>query len=84
MRDTMDKCTTSASPPVTAQTIIHDFVFKADMAYFEENLHELFVSFFANEDDLSAELKNSVVHTYMCLRELIKNVQIIETKIRPQ
>lgn len=70
-----DKCGTCADRPLTAQLIIDELIKQADMALFEEGLHNLFLKFVEQEEDLSNDdYKNDVVYTYIVLRNLIKDV----------
>lgn len=76
MRDDLDKCGTCADRPLTAELIIKDFISQAEMAMFEESLHELFVMFVQQTEDLSNDdYKNNVIYTYTVLRNLIKDVE---------
>lgn len=84
MRTKNDDGTPGPSPPVTAETIIKDFLFEADMAFIEDNLHELLMEFVASESGCERTDKDDILYTYESLRRLIRNVKQIETKIRPR
>jgi len=84
MRSKNDDGISDASPPVTAQSIIKDFVWQADMAYFEENLHELFIEFVCSESGCDRTDKDDIIYTYTTIRQLIKQIKLIENQIRPR
>lgn len=82
MRSKNDESSTGTSPPLTAETIIKDFVFEADMAFFEDNLHELFMEFVASESGCERTDKDNILYTYEVIRRLIRKVKQIEPKLR--
>ena len=74
MREPMDKCATCADKPLTAETIIDELISRAEMAYFEQGLHDLFIAFINQDEVIQGDYKDTAVFTYISLRNLIKEV----------
>lgn len=73
-----DNCTTCANRPLTADLIITDFLREAEMAYFLENLHEMFLAFVRDYDCIEPDFKADVVHAYTCLRDHINKIEKLQ------
>lgn len=72
-------CATCAEKPITAEQIINDLVREADdMAYFSENLHEMFLAFVLFHDCLDPIFKADVMHAYTSLRKHLQNVDKLQ------
>jgi hypothetical protein len=84
MRPRNDDCIDGKSPPITPETIIRDFAFNAEMSFFEDNLHELFIEFVNSPEGCNRTDKDDIVFTYEILRRLIKQVKSIELSLKPQ
>lgn len=79
MREQTDNCATCANKPITADLIIKNFISEADMALFEESLHELFVVFVEKNELMGGDYKDNIILTYTVLRNLIKDVDKLKT-----
>jgi hypothetical protein len=82
MRTQIDESDTG--PPPTPEEILRDFCFEADMAFFEDNLHELLMEFIASESGCERTDKDNIIYTYEVLRRLIRRVKVIQNQLRPQ
>jgi len=78
MLEPMDKCALCEHRPITAELIIKDLLSVAEMAYFSENLHEMFLSFVRDYDSIAPDFKNGIITTYVELREHIKRIEIYQ------
>lgn len=74
MRETKDNCITFATKQLTAEEIIKELTREAEMSYFLEGLHEMFLSFVRDRECPNVEFKNEIIHIYTCVRDLIKQI----------
>lgn len=79
MRNEKDDSTTGAPQPLTAEQIINEFIKEADMAFFEEHLHEMFLSF-VRENQFTDQFLEKTVYTYQTLRNLIKRTETLQNE----
>jgi hypothetical protein len=69
-----DACASCANKPVTAESIIKEFISCASMEYFKKGLYDLFISWVSHEEITEGEYKDTVIYTYTSLDELIESV----------
>ena len=59
-----------------ANTIITDLSSENDIAVFEENLHDLYISWVLFTDCPSDKYKEEITHTFQCLRKHLKKIDL--------
>lgn len=60
---------------MTAQAIVKDFAMSAEMSFHRENLHSMMLSFFLYTDCPDKEFRDSIIHTYRSLCDVINDVE---------
>ena len=63
---------------MTACKVIENLTTHADMGYFSEHLHEMFLSFVKEYEGHDRNYKAHIVNTYECLREHIQEIEMLQ------